>query len=240
MCNNLPDTAMIFAAGLGQRMLPLTNKTPKPMVKILGKPLIDYRLDKLVEAGVKRAVINTYHLAEILEEHLKKRNDIEIIISREDILLETGGGLVKARKHLGDKPIYIINCDVIWTDEGGSSLIKLAKHWNSQIMDELLLLQPIGDAIGYEGDGDFNLDKNGQLTRIGKHGSKNLPYIFTGIQIFEPSLLDGYPESPFSRTEIWKNKQHHNRMHGITHQGMWLHIDNIKAIANAEEILHKL
>ena len=93
---NLPKTAMVMAAGYGTRLRPLTDTVPKPMVKVLGRPMIDVALDRLAAAGVERAVINLHHLGEVIRDHLKARKDIEIVYSEEPAILETGGGTKKA------------------------------------------------------------------------------------------------------------------------------------------------
>lgn len=237
---NIPQTAMVFAAGLGTRMLPLTKKTPKPMVEVLGRPLIDYRIDKLVEAGVKRAVVNTYHLPDIIEAHLSKRKDIEIVISREEERLETGGGLIKALPYLGDKPFYIINSDVIWMDNNTPALIRLAEAWDEKEMDALLLLQKTNRAVGYHGKGDFNLINNNHLIRK----KEDMDFIFTGIQIFNPSLVKNIELSHFSLSLLFKNAEQENgvlnRIRGLAHKGEWLHIDSIEGIKEAEKTLINL
>jgi len=235
------ETAMVFAAGLGTRMLPLTKNLPKPMVKVLGKPLIDYRLDKLAEYGIKRVVVNTFHLAQIIEDYLKNRKDMEIIISREELRLETGGGLLKALPHLGKKPFFVINSDVIWIDKGSPALQRLSESWDEKHMKILMLLQKTGKAIGYEGAGDFELQDDGQVS---KNSGQNHPYVFSGIQIFSPSLLAGMELKPFSLSQIFRERRQENDnlegMYGIEHNGQWLHIDSVKGIKRAEKILSEI
>ena len=98
-----PETAMVFAAGLGTRMRPLTNDRPKALVTVSGRALIDHVLDRLVEAGVRRAVVNVHAFADMLQAHLRRRSDIQVIISDErKLLMDTGGGLRQARPLLGD------------------------------------------------------------------------------------------------------------------------------------------
>ena len=90
------DTAMVMAAGLGKRMRPLTSTRPKPMVKVAGKPLIDHALDRLVEAGIAKAVVNVHYLPDSLEAHVLARSAPTCLISDErEQLLETGGGVVR-------------------------------------------------------------------------------------------------------------------------------------------------
>src|SRR5688572_751691 len=102
---------MVFAAGLGTRMRSFRSDIPKPLVPIGGKPLIDHVMDRLVEAGVERAVINVHWKGELIRQHLAGRSDIAMAFSEEPTLLETGGGIVKALPLLGDQPFYSVNAD---------------------------------------------------------------------------------------------------------------------------------
>lgn len=233
-------TAMIFAAGLGTRMRPLTDTLPKPLVKVNGKPLIDWRLDKLAEAGVKRVIVNTHYKAELLQQHLRQRKDVDIIFSHEEVLLETGGGLVNALPLLGEKPFYLLNADAIWLDTPleRPALLRLADSWNDTAMDELLLLQPRERAMLYRGEGDFGLDAQGRLERP----DAPRPHVFTGVQIFHPAHLAGYKAKPFSRSEVWWNAPRLDgttlaRLYGLVHTGEWINIDSPQDVAGAERYL---
>lgn len=237
---NTPTTAMIFAAGYGKRMRPLTDDKPKPMVEVCGKPLIDYRLDKLVEAGMSRVIVNTHYKAEILENYLRQRQDIEIIISYEETLLETGGGLVHALPHLGDEPFFLINGDVIWLDDGTPALQRLAEQWQDG-MNELLLLQPKETAIGYVGKGDFTLTPQHQLQW--PETEQSAPYVFTGISLFHPRQLSSYQAEPFSRSVLWRAATQDDStiqgIYGLAHQGQWLHIDSPEGVTRAETYMNE-
>src|SRR3954466_7960639 len=106
----LIDRAMVLAAGLGKRMRPLTDTLPKPLVPVAGKALIDHVLDKLADAGVTQAVVNVHHRADQIEAHLKARTRPRLVVSDErDELLDTGGGVVKALRHLGTAPFFHMN-----------------------------------------------------------------------------------------------------------------------------------
>ena len=159
------DTAMVMAAGLGKRMRPLTASQPKPMVRVAGKPLIDHALDRLAEAGVAKAVVNVHYLADALEAHLAKRTAPAIAISDErDLLLETGGGMVKARPLLPD-PFFCLNSDNIWLDGPRDVFAELSAMWNPDAMDALLLLVPLARANCHGGPGDFHMDSAGRMRR---------------------------------------------------------------------------
>ncbi|MEO5641323.1 MAG: nucleotidyltransferase family protein, partial [Sphingomicrobium sp.] len=178
----VPRTAMIMAAGLGKRMRPLTATRPKPLVEVAGKPLLDHVLDRLAAAGVKRVVVNVHYLPDALEAHLGRRTDFDIAISDErDLLLETGGGLVKASPLIDCDPFLAVNSDNYWVDGPADALKLLASVWDGDKMDALLLLVPHARASNHHGLGDFHMSPDGQLRRRGK--ARIAPFVFTGIQI---------------------------------------------------------
>ncbi len=122
-----PKTAMVLAAGLGKRMRPITETIPKPLVKVAGKPLIDWGLEAAAQAGIRTAVVNVHYLADQLEEHLRDRNDLEIVISDErDMLLDSAGGIVKALPILGTQPFFILNADTFWV---GDEKAPTSRRW---------------------------------------------------------------------------------------------------------------
>src|SRR4029079_4056521 len=151
-----PPCAMVLAAGLGTRMRPLTDTMPKPLVRIAGKPLIDHVLDRLADAGVKKAVVNVHHFAEQLIGHLAQRARPRIAISDErGLLLGTGGGGRKALPELGDASFFHINSDTIWADRAKPNLARLADTFDPETMDTLLLLAPTKGSIGSTRPGGF-------------------------------------------------------------------------------------
>lgn len=235
----LPQTAMVLAAGLGTRMRPLTDHLPKPLVKVAGKALIDYTLDRFAEAGVRRAVVNVHHRADQMEAHLKLRRAPEIVISDERaLLLETGGGLKKAAPHLGTAPIFCTNTDAILVDSPGEEpCAGLARAWRDEAMDALLLLVPKALARGYDGAGDFTLRADGGLDwRTGEAA----PFVYTGLQIIRPALLDGAPDGPFSLRVLWDKARASGRMKGVVHEGPWMHVGDPQGLALAEAFFDKL
>lgn len=232
----MPQTAMVLAAGLGTRMRPLTNDCPKPLIKVADMPLIDHTLNRFTRAGVSRAVVNVHYLADQLETHLKQHNGMEIIISDErDELLETGGGLVKARPHLGRDSIFCTNTDAILVDgEGTEACRRLADKFDPGRMDAVLLLVPKERATGYDGKGDFHCTEDGHLKWRNKHNDENAPYIFTGMQILSTDLLDGAPEGPFSTKLLWDKAAAEGRFFGAVHDGWWMHVGDPAGLDEAE------
>ena len=228
-----PKTAMVLAAGLGLRLRPITNKTPKPLVKVADRTLLDHTLDRLVKAGVERAVVNIHHLADQVERHLTNRTDLEIIISSEaDDLLETGGGVKKALPHLGDEPFYISNADVMWLNGPSPALGRLCERWDDDEMDVLLLLHSTVEAYGYTGNGDFVAESDGKLAR--KLEREITPYLFTGVQIVHPRVFEATPEGAFSLNLIYDAAIEAERLYGVVHDGEWFHIGTPDGLAQAE------
>ncbi len=229
------DTAMILAAGLGKRMRPLTASQPKPLVRVAGKPLIDYALDRLSESGVAKAVVNVHYLADALEAHALARSAPKVTVSDERaLLLETGGGMVKALPHLPD-PFFALNADNIWLDGPKSAFHDLSRRWNSEVMDALLLVVPHVRAANFNGPGDFHMDPLGRLSR--RRDGRIAPFIYTGIQLVSHRLLRDAPEGPFSTNILWNRAMEEGRLYGISFTGLWFEVGTPQAIRPTEEAL---
>ncbi|WP_260922963.1 nucleotidyltransferase family protein [Novosphingobium sp. 9] len=227
------DTAMVMAAGIGKRMRPLTATQPKPLVRVAGKPLIDYSLDRLEAAGVAKVVVNVHYLADQLEAHCKgRRRAPSITLSDErEMLLETGGGMVKAADLLPD-PFFCLNSDNIWLDGPRDVFHELSQAWNPDIMDALLLVVPHTRALNYRGEGDFHLDPLGKVSR--RQPRKVAPFIYTGIQLVSKRLLRDAPEGAFSTNLLWSRAIEEGRLYGISHTGLWFEVGEPGAIAPTE------
>lgn len=231
-----PKTAMVLAAGLGLRMRPITDKTPKPMVKVADRTLLDHALDRLKAVGVGKAVVNTHHLGEQISGHLKFRRDMEIVISDEaDALLETGGGVKKALPHLGPDPFYVVNADVLWLNGTTDGLARLAASWEDDKMDVLLMLHSTVEAYGYIGRGDFVIDPLGKLAR--RPEREVAPYVFTGIEIVHPRALAGTPDGAFSMNVVFDRLLEKERLYGIVHDGEWFDVGTPDGLSQAESYM---
>jgi MurNAc alpha-1-phosphate uridylyltransferase len=225
--------AMVLAAGLGQRMRPITDTLPKPLVRIGGKTMLDHALDRLAEAGVEQAVVNVHHLAAKIEAQVAGRTHPRVTISDERAaLLETGGGVKKALPLLGEAPFFHVNSDSLWSETGCSNIAAMARAWNPTRTDILLLLARRETSIGFDGAGDFFLDEDGRLTRRG--AAARAPYVYAGVAIIEPALFADTPEGPFSLNLLFDRAIAAGRLHGLVLQGQWLHVGTPEAIAPAE------
>jgi MurNAc alpha-1-phosphate uridylyltransferase len=233
----VPHTAMIMAAGLGKRMRPLTATRPKPLIEVNGKPLLDHVLEKLRIAGVRKVVVNVHYLADALEAHLKSReHGLEVVISDErDLLMETGGGLIKAAPLIDSDPFVVLNSDNLWIDGPADTLKLLASQWDDSKMDALLLLVPQARALNHKGMGDFHMDRAGRIRRRRK--SYVAPFVFTGIQIVSKRLLRDAPEGPFSTNILWERAIGEDRCFGAVHQGLWFDVGTPQSIQLTETAL---
>ncbi len=233
--------AMVLAAGLGTRMRPLTDRTPKPLVPVYGRPLLDHVLDALAVAGIPEAVVNVHHLAEQIEAHLAARPaPPRVTVSDErGLLLETGGGVRKALPLLAPGPSFApflaINSDTIWIEGARPNLVRLMEAFDPAEMDALLLLAPAALSTGYDGVGDFVMDTNGRLARRAER--LVAPFVYAGACILKPELFEATPEGPFSLNLVFDRAAARERLFGLRLDGVWMHVGTPEAIALAEEAI---
>ena len=233
--------AMIMGAGLGTRMRPLTDDRPKPLVTVGGKTLIDHSIDRLVAAGVTLVVVNLHYKAAMLEAHLAKRHDVEILFSDEtEMLLDTGGGVVKAMPHFGDQSFFVLNSDSIWIENSTPVLSAMLAAWDETRMDGLLLLADMKTALGYEGTGDFALKPDGHLIRARDAAGGDAVYAYPGVQIAGPRLFADAPQGAFSTNIMWDRAIAQSRLSGTVMDGAWIHVGTPEARDEAEAILAAL
>lgn len=230
-----PRTAMILAAGLGTRMRPLTAETAKPLLPVRGRTLLDQALDRLAEAGVTRVIVNTHWQAGKVAAHLAARVDgPEVVIRREDALLDTGGAVAAALAEglLGDQPFFVVNGDALWLDGPTSTLQRLAGAMAATPTDAVLLLQRVTQVMGGAGAGDFALDPLGVPRRPEEH--EQVPYLFAGIQILAPALFAAAPSGAFSMNRLWDSAIAAGRLRAIVHDGLWFHLSTPADLSRAE------
>jgi len=228
-----PKRAMILAAGLGKRMRPITVTTPKPLVEVAGRALIDHGLDRLERAGVAEVVVNVHYLADLVETHVARRRRPATVISDERKgLLDTGGGIANALPKLGADPFYLLNSDSFWIEGARPNLDWLSSGWRDDAMDALLLVASTVRTIGYSGRGDFRMDPAGRLIRRGER--EVAPFVYAGAAILHPRLFAGSPPGAFSLNLLFDKAMEAGRLYGVRLDGLWLHIGTPEAIAEAE------
>lgn len=230
---------VVLAAGLGTRMRPLTDDRPKALVAVAQRTLLDRALDRYAEAGVSRAVVNVHHFADDVERHLAARAGAPAVTlsDERDVLLETGGAMVRARPLLGPEAVFVANVDSLWEVEAGGvhPLAALRARWDDACMDALLLLADTGRCSGYGGAGDFHLGEDGRLIRRG--GDRVARYAYMGVQLLHPRALDGFAAEPFSLNKVWDAALAKGRVFGLPFEGFWMHVGDPQARLDAERRL---
>jgi MurNAc alpha-1-phosphate uridylyltransferase len=233
-------TAMVLAAGLGERMRPLTLRMPKPLVPLAGKPLIDHVLDKLAAVGVTTAIVNVHYLPEQLEAHLAARRGgpPETLVSDErGVLLDTGGGVKKALPLLGHGPFFIHNADSVWSEGATPALARMLRLWNPAEMDCLLLLAPAATSIGYAARGDFSMAPDGRLAR--RTEGEVVPFAFAGVSLCDERLFKDAPQGRFSLNLLWDKSLARGKLYGMRMDGRWMHVGTPEALAEAESLFER-
>ncbi len=230
-----PRTAMVLAAGLGTRMRPLTDATAKPLLTLGGRTLLDHALDRLREVGVDTVAVNTFWQADRVAAHLATRAEPPKTITRQETtLLDTGGGVRNALDILGPDPFFVVNGDAVWLDGPKPALHRLSAAWADDI-DAVLLLYRTCQVHAEVGTGDFALDPWGVPRR--KNEQEIVPYIYAGVQLMHPRLLDGMPAGAFSNNLAWNKALAAGRLRAVVHDGIWFHLSTPADLVEAEAIL---
>lgn len=239
--------AFIFAAGRGERMRPITDKIPKPLIRLQGKPIIDYTIEKLLKLPtIEKIIINGFYLADQMQQHLKELNNPKIIFSNESQKFETGGGLVFAKDKIDlNRPLLCLNGDVAWhdynssNDSQASDLSLICQKWQELQPEILLGLTKTKNYFGYEGNefggGDFDLVGNSLF----KRDNCALSHAFVGTQVINPKILEKAPSECFSMSHFYKAAREIsgrlNGILGIELAGRYFHIGNPQNLSIAEQ-----
>src|SRR5271165_7664800 len=234
----VPKTAMVFAAGLGTRMLPITETRPKPLVKVGGRTLIDHCLDRLAENGVERAIVNVHWFADQIEAHLAKRRSPKIVISDErSMLLDQGGAIKRAAPTIGDDPFLICNTDAFWIEGPRSNIARLASAFDPAAMDILLLVAASAGAVGVDWPGDFTMAHDGRLQpREPRHVA---PFVYTGVGIIKPQLFRSQTAEVFRLAPFFHAAAGKDRLYGVRLDGLWVHVGRPETVAEAERAIDR-
>lgn len=233
MTSSTVDTAMVFAAGLGTRMRPLTDTMPKPLITVGGRTMLDQMLDRLGEAGVTRAVVNVHYRPDQIEARLAGRTEPAIVVSDErELLLDQGGGIVRALPHLGRDAFFICNTDAVWIARNGWDLGRLQADWDPERMDVLLLVAAVATSIGVDWPGDFFLGADRRLTK--RPETTTAPFVYAGVGIIRTALFDGLPETPFRLAPFFFRAAEQGRLFGTVLDGTWLHVGTPAAVDAAD------
>ncbi|WP_130536881.1 N-acetylmuramate alpha-1-phosphate uridylyltransferase MurU [Thiomicrorhabdus indica] len=217
--------AMILAAGRGNRLRPLTDKTPKPLIELAGKPLIEYHLEKLAEAGVNEVVINTAWLGEQFSKKLGSgaRFGLKIEYSPEpEGGLETAGGIINALPLLGEQPFLVVNGDVY-------SSMDYQHFTNLQLKEDLAHLCLV-KTPSFKAHGDFGLSPAGKVLEKGE-------WTFSGISVLSPKLFAGLSVDFLPLAPILREAMQQQKVSGEIYEGAWSDIGTLERLQQAE---HKI
>jgi MurNAc alpha-1-phosphate uridylyltransferase len=238
-----PGAAMVLAAGLGTRMRPLTDETPKPLLRLCDRSLLHHAMDRLRDAGIGKLVVNAYWFADqVVDAVAAHGGEPAPVVLRESALLETGGGVKAALPHLAtsgtasaEQPFVVVNGDAFWLDGPRPALARLASAFDATQMDALLLLVRTAQVDGETGRGDFLLDPLGRARRPKER--EIAPYLFGGVQILNPRLFEGMPDGPFSLNRVYDRAIESGRLFGLVHDGAWFHLSTPRDLERAETML---
>lgn len=221
---------MVFAAGLGTRLGGLARNTPKPLIVVGGKPLIDHALDIAERAGVERVVVNVHYMADKLSQHLEHRKSVAVSDESGE-LLETGGGLLKALPLLDSACVFTMNSDAVW--KGGNPMACLRAAWDPSAMDALLLLVPLPRAVGHSGTGDFVMGAGG---RIRRSEPSEGGLVYTGAQIIRTDGLSEIGRRVFSLNVAWNRMLERGRLFGLEYSGRFADAGTPQGLELAESL----
>ena len=211
---------MILAAGFGKRMHPLTLKTPKPLLLLHKKTLLERSIELLIDNGINKIVINTHYLADQIKTFVEKKNyNIKIIISDEQqLLLDTGGGVYQGTKVFKNNPFLVINPDTLWRKSYSIEFKKLEKLYFKEKKSCLLL---VNKKLIFNNSfkGDFNLKDNIVSRDITNQ------YVFTGLQILDKTAFDQNKEKVFSMNKVWDELISNKKLLGIQSSQKFYHLN---------------
>ncbi len=240
-------TGMVLAAGLGTRMQPLTGHTPKPLLSVGGRSLLDHALDRLDAAGIGVAVVNAHWHAGQVADRLAARaaqapgqapGRPRTVLQPEPELLDTGGAVLASLRSgvlPAGEPFVVVNGDSFWLDGPVPALKRLADGFDARSLDALLLVARTASVVGEVGGGDFAIDEFGHLRR--RRENEIVPYVFAGVQVLSPALFDGIHHGAFGMNALWDAAIAADRIRAIVHDGPWFHLSRPSDIARTERAL---
>ena len=236
-------TGMVLAAGLGTRMQPLTGHTPKPLLSVGGRSLLDHALDRLDAAGIDTVVVNAHWHADQVADRLRARaarapERPRTLLQPEPELLDTGGAVLAALRSGAlppGEPFVVVNGDSFWLDGPVPALRRLADGFDGRSLDALLLVARTASVVGEVGHGDFAIDEFGHLRR--RRENEIVPYVFAGVQVLSPALFDGIGHGAFGMNALWDGAIAADRIRAIVHDGPWFHLSRPSDIVRTERAL---
>ena len=226
------NTAFILCAGFGKRLNPLTLKTPKPLLKIDNVTLLENCINTIVKLGIKKILLNTFHLNGEVYNFVKNKNfpvNVQIIRERKKIL-NTGGGILNMTENCEDDDFLVLNPDTLWSEKYVPEIDKMQNFYFSNKMNNILLVVKKELSFDQNLTGDFELKKN----FLNKKGPKN--FIFTGCQILNKNLFNGYKVENFPIAEIWESLLKKNELYGFESLNKFYHLTNLEIFKKLEDL----
>ncbi len=212
--------AFLLCAGLGKRMRPITETTPKPLVPVWGKPMVHYNIQALYNYGIRHFIFNSHYLANEIDFYVRKYwgHKCECHVIFEPDILETGGGVKNALHLLGNDPFFALNGDIFW--QGDATLLPRMAEKYTQYNAPILGVAPLPQIIGHEGVGDFTINTQGQLQRAKNAESM----LFMGVQILQANYFKNIPQTQFSLNILYDQYIAQNQLYGEKLRGQLYHI----------------
>ena len=226
------NTAIILCAGLGKRLNPLTLTTPKPLLELKNITILERCIDLIVELGVRKILLNTFHLENKIFEFIKNKKfpiDIQIIQDGEKIL-DTGGGILNMIKNSDENDFIIFNPDTLWNKEYISEIQRMTNFYFLNNLNNILLLTNKKKSFDTSLKGDFNLTNN-----LIKKDDKN-DFIYIGCQILNKSLFKKYKICNFSISEIWNELLKKNELNGFESVNKFYHLTNLETFKRLQDL----
>ena len=218
------NTALVLCAGFGKRLSPLTDKTPKPLLKINNITLLENTLDLIKSLGIKKVLLNTFYLNKQIENFISnKRFGLNIkIIEEKEIILDTGGGVLNLIKNIEEKDFISFNPDTFWSKKNSNEILSMESLYFSKPIENILMVVNKNKSFDKKLKGDFQLSSN----KLIKSDQNN--YIYVGCQIFNRSIFTGVSEKVFSMNNIWNNLEKKNELYGYESKENFNHVTNIQ------------
>ena len=218
------NTALVLCAGFGKRLSPLTDKTPKPLLKINNITLLENTLDLIKSLGIKKVLLNTFYLNKQIENFISnKRFGLNIkIIKEKEIILDTGGGVLNLIKNIEEKDFISFNPDTFWSKKNSNEILSMESLYFSKPIKNILMVVNKNKSFDKKLKGDFHLSSN----KLIKSDQSN--YIYVGCQIFNRSIFTGVSEKVFSMNNIWNNLEKKNELYGYESKENFNHVTNIQ------------
>ena len=213
-----PHEMMLFAAGFGSRMQPLTADLPKPLISVAGRSLLDRTLELAWAGGISKIVVNTHYLGHKIRDSLKNK---PVTVVHEKKILNTGGGLKNARSHFEGPAVFTSNGDAVWS--GPNPFKVLTQHWQDGC-EALLLCASVGQVHGHAEPGDFSVTEDGTVTRGGD-------WVYLGVQIIQLGAVESIADEAYSLNLVWDQLIARGTLRTAIYTGQWCDIGRPENIA---------